>query len=421
MEFKNDLDLVGKIAAHSVMSGKYKDKDGNIKEILPVGPGNSLDFDQFREDIGAFGGGSGGTDTDEEHPSAGVDYYAGSLANGEITERTLEWSGTDDPAKDLTVTFIDDPGTKIFGQYDGITILGHIRKVALNKGVIGNTSEVDLNYDSENAKKDGYYTTTAPYPLYIKTEILPAGKTANVPINGIGEGLADSNEKVPELNLTFNSDKTMTINHVMGYSNDGDSSGASGFNYYFVIDKIATFSTQAAVAQLPPSVNLFDGSATDAQTAGIDQFYENVMDGLEITFGPYAENLRCLNSLIGGDYYDVRIEASVVSKVRIPKEYLFINNQFNFKNQITNIPTKVSVYKKQYNSWVGAGPRTTGPSSFYFYGLTNYIFNIKNNGLLSIDSKVNITALLESGVVADKTAGYIQLTLPIQKITTYKD
>ena len=32
MEFKNDLGLVGKIAAHSVMSGKYKDKDGNPRK-----------------------------------------------------------------------------------------------------------------------------------------------------------------------------------------------------------------------------------------------------------------------------------------------------------------------------------------------------------------------------------------------------
>lgn len=420
MEFKNDLGLVGKIAAHSVMSGKYKDKDGNIKEILPVGPGNSLDFDQFREDIGAFGGGAGGTDTDEEHPGAGVDYYAGSLANGEITERTLEWSGTDNPTKDLTVTFIDDPGTKIFGQYDGITVLGHIRKVALNKGVIGNTSEVDLNYDSENAKKDGYYTTTAPYPLYIKTESLPAGQTANVPINGIGEGLANSNEKVPELNLTFNSDKTMTINHVMGYSNDGDSSGASGFNYYFVIDKIATFSTQAAVAQLPPSVNLFSGSANgDIQLTGPTKYHENDMDGLEITLSDYL-------TLPGQSSPRSALSEFGLNKtIRIPKEHLINNSSFkvdydyvplmdpsNGESYPGETKQSISLKSKQGDYWLGEND-----------GYTHYIYQSQTDILIkdnNIDVEINRFIGGWSGI-PKRLISKGEYVATVLKVTTYKD
>lgn len=335
---ENALTKVARIAAGSAMGAILKDKDGNDKIVKPDGDANYLDL----RDI-VIGGSSGGGDNPEnpDNPSAGADYYAGSLADGEITERNLEWSGTDDPTKDLTVSFIDDPGTKIFGQYDGITILGHIQKTALDKGVVGETSEVDLNYDSENTKKDGYYTTTAPYPLYIKTESLPAGKTANVPINGIGEGLANSNEKVPELNLTFNSDKTMTINHVMGYSNDGDSAGATGFNYYFVIDKIATFSTQKAVAQLPPSINLFQGSVrtnTEASInlSGAGDYYENVTDGIIVKVKDYiySNDERSLRVSLA----DLGLSSSII----IPKEKLIVDDKIPiFDNIDTSKEVKI--------------------------------------------------------------------------------
>ena len=414
---ENALTKVARIAAGSAMGAILKDKDGNDKIVKPDGDANYLDL----RDIVAGGSGTGGGDNPEnpDNPSAGADYYAGSLADGEITERNLEWSGTDDPTKDLTVTLNDDPGTKIFGQYDGITILGHIQKIALDKGVVGDTSEVDLNYDSKNTKKDGYYTTTAPYPIYIKTESLPAGQTANVPINGVGEGLDNSNEKSPELNLTFNSDKTLTINHVMGYSNDGDSAGATGFNYYFVVDKLATFSTQPAVAQLPPSVNLFSGLASgDVVTVGPSSFYENVMDGLEVTFDDYAT--------ISSNKKVAISSLKIDKKFKIPKEKLIIGNTINFPMNFldyadsSNMGQVISAItgKPLYNKITVL--ETDNGSSYYndphtYYAIDAGIFNVTVS-----EGKINVMCTKSLGQPSSTWLKYTA-KLNVNKVTTYKD
>ena len=106
----NKLTEVAGLVAQAVMGAKVKDKDGNAKTVKPTGDDNLLDL----TDIVASGSGTGGGDNpNPDNPSAGADYYAGSLADGEITERNLEWSGTDDPTKDLTVTFKDDPGSSL--------------------------------------------------------------------------------------------------------------------------------------------------------------------------------------------------------------------------------------------------------------------------------------------------------------------
>lgn len=373
MEFKNDLGLVGKIAAHSVMSGKYKDKDGNIKEILPVGPGNSLDFDQFREDIGAFGGGSGGTDIDKEHPSAGANYYAGSLADGEITERNLEWSGTDDPTKDLTVTFKDDPGSNPFGQYSGLTILGHIQKTVMTSGTKGAVSNLELNYDPSNVAKDGYFTTTSPYPIYISQSDIASGQELDVPINGIGEGLEGDNTKPAMIHLKYNSDKTMTISHEEGYVNDGNSAGATGVKYSFVVEVISTFSTQRAVAQLPPSVVLFSGNANGMITlSGTDNYYSNTMNGLEITMNTETTGGNVKYTAIG-----------LPSVFKVPKEELVIGNKFY-------IPTTgmMEVADKLYDPTLMSQHYTpiaevVGSHHYqrYFRGIKNGYFEIGTNSI----------------------------------------
>lgn len=283
---ENALTKVARIAAGSAMGAILKDKDGNDKIVKPDGDANYLDL----RDIVAGGSGTGGGDNPEnpDNPSAGADYYAGSLADGEITERNLEWSGTDDPTKDLTVTFKDDPGSNPFGQYSGLTILGHIQKTVMTSGTKGAVSNLELNYDLNNVAKNGYFTTTSPYPIYISQSDIASGQELDIPINGIGEGLEGDNTKSAMIHLKYNSDKAMTISHEEGYVNDGNSAGATGVNYEFIVEVIATFSTQPAVAQLPSSINLFKGEAFgDIALSGVDGFFENCMDGIEITMDPY--------------------------------------------------------------------------------------------------------------------------------------
>lgn len=320
---ENAITKVARIASHAAQGLVYKDSAGKEQTILPTGDKNMIDISGLSISNGS-GGDTGGGDN-PDHPSAGVDYYAGSLTDGEITERYLLYqrdkSVTEDPTKSKTVTLLRDVGTKFNMAGDGATFLIHIQKTAMTKGAKGAVTDIELNYDHNNIAKGGYFTTTSPYPIYIKASDLATKKTLAIPINGIGESLSGKNVKAPQLNVTFNGNGTMTFESVTGYDNDGDSSGATGANYDVVVDTIATFSTQTAVAQLPSSINLFTGSATgNVVLSGISKFYENSMDGLEITLDDYIYDDRV--------YLRYSISDLGIKKTfRIPKEQLIVGNK----------------------------------------------------------------------------------------------
>lgn len=421
MEFKNDLGLVGKIAAHSVMSGKYKDKDGNIKEILPVGPGNSLDFDQFREDIGAFGGGSGGTDIDKEHPSAGANYYAGSLADGEITERYLLYQRDESVAEQTgsqTVTLLRDVGTKFNMAGDGATFLIHLQKTAMTKGAKGAVTDIELNYDPKNVAKNGYFTTTSPYPVYTKSADLATKKTLAIPINGIGENLSGKNVKAPQLNILFNGDGTMTFESVTGYDNDGDSTGVTGANYEVVVDAIATFSVQAAVAQLPASVELFNGSAAgDIALSGISKFFESGMDGIEITFDDYGYILGIMpNGIFPSGLIRSKVDGLSNAKIRIPKEFLMVNYNFDFSNQLKPTSDEVIIEDRSTSSstW---GPESKPGYKYYFSSFLSTLTKIDSSSI-NINFQFYIKGSYHGNSGAKSNYAF---TVNAVKVTPYKD
>ncbi|WP_363473660.1 hypothetical protein [Companilactobacillus musae] len=416
MEFKKDLDLVGKIAAHSVMSGKYKDKDGNIKEILPVGPGNSLDFDQFREDIGAFGGGSGGS-TDPNHPTAGADYYAGSLADGEITERYLLYQRDESVAEQTgsqTVTLLRDVGTKFNMDGDGATFLIHLQKTAMTKGAKGDVTDIELNYDPTNVAKDGYFTTTSPYPIYIKASDLATKKTLAIPINGIGESLSGKNVKAPQLNVTFNGNGTMTFESVTGYDNDGYSTGATGANYEVIVDVIATFSVQSAVAQIPASVNLFSGSAThEIALAGSSDFLENLMDGIEIHLGPY--------------FIGTWTNASGIQTVKVSRSTFDIPSQIKIDKSLFIIGYKLKINRKPFTGQAdyistnqGTYESNVSDCGGYFVTIGKNSIDLETDLYVGYDGNGNkiYAGSLANGINIPDSS---KMSLPCTQINTYKD
>ncbi|GAQ01460.1 hypothetical protein NBRC111452_1268 [Companilactobacillus farciminis] len=414
---ENDLTKVARIAAGAAQGATYKDAKGDIKIIKPTGDANYMDLTQFMAVTNGTDDGDGGNPV---NPSSGIDYYPGSLADGEISQRKLEWSGTDDPTKSNKITFADDPGTKLFGQFDGITILGHIQKTVMSKGVLGAVSNVPINYDPKNAVKAGYYTTTAPYPLYIKTASLPVGQKTDIQITGVGEKLSGKNVKSPILSLTFNVDKTLTIDHTAGYDNDGDSSGATGANYQFVVDVIATFSKQAAMSQLPPSVNLFSGSASgNIVTVGPSEYYENVMDGLEVTFDDYAT----IDSV-----HSVAISNLNIDKTfRISKEQLIMNNVIDipmnfldYADSSKSSPVVSAVTGEQLGRANQITIREVGSSGYYtdpheYYAIGTGVFKVTvSNG------KINVTCTKPIGQRSSIWLTYTA-TLKVTKVTTYKD
>lgn len=399
----NKLTEVAGLVAHAVMGATIKDKDGNDKIIKPDGNANYLDL----RDIVAGSSGTGGGDNSEnpDNPSAGADYYAGSLADGEITERNLEWSGTDDPTKDLTVTFKDDPGSNPFGQYSGLTILGHIQKTVMTSGTKGAVSNLELNYDPSNATKDGYFTTTSPYPIYISQSDIASGQELDVPINGIGEGLEGDNTKPAMIHLKYNSDKTMTISHEEGYVNDGSSAGATGANYSFVVEIVATFSTQKAVAQFPESIKLFSGSTrTDKANIltldGASDYYENVSDGLLINLKKYAY------TLYDNQEHGYRIsndDIGILANYVIPKEKLIVGNKISFQSHNTITDNK-SVPTERYSSatWESASAATLHVPS------QAYVLIEKNKITVQFVFQINFRS------------NYFNAFLDIQSITPYR-
>ena len=366
----NKLTEVAGLVAHAVMGATIKDKDGNDKIVKPDGDANYLDL----RDIVAGSSGTGGGDNPEnpDNPSAGADYYAGSLADGEITERYLLYQRDESVAEQTesqTVTLLRDVGTRFNMAGDGATFLIHLQKTVMTKGAKGAVTDIELNYDPNNVAKDGYFTTTSPYPVYIKSADLATKKTLSIPINGIGESLSGKNVKAPQLNVTFNGNGTMTFESVTGYDNDGNSAGATGANYEVVVDVIATFSTQKAVAQFPESIKLFSGSTrTDKSNIltldGASDYYENVSDGLLINLKKYAY------TLYDNQEHGYRIsndDIGILANYVIPKEKLIVGNKIPFQSHNTITDNK-SVPVERYSSgtWKSDGTATLHvPSQAY--------------------------------------------------------
>ncbi|WDT66113.1 hypothetical protein NV391_02590 [Companilactobacillus crustorum] len=418
----NKLTEVAGLVAQAVMGAKVKDKDGNAKTVKPTGDDNLLDL----TDIVAGGstGGNTGGGTDPNHPTAGADYYAGSLADGEITERYLLYQRDESVAETTaskTVTLLRDVGSKFNMVGDGATFLVHLQRTAMAKGAKGAVTDIELNYDSNNAAKNGYFTTTSPYPIYIKSADLATKKTLAIPINGIGESLSGKNVKAPQLNVTFNDNGTMTFESVTGYDNDGNSAGATGANYEVIVDVIATFSTQPAVAQLPPSVNLFSGSASgDITLTGPSNYFENVMDGIEITFEQYAIVDRAITDAFdapGNHNFKYRFDVSKlgIGTIRLAKEDLIIGNKINFLSQLKFLSTVsgFEYYDNGDDRWKSYDPQQT----IKFDSFDNTIMTIKQNGVINLGLNI-ILSEDDSGVVGTAKTPF---KLNVSKVTTYKD
>ncbi|WP_125589792.1 hypothetical protein [Companilactobacillus jidongensis] len=397
---ENWLTKVARIAIRAAQGLTWTDKNNEVQVAKPEGKSNLINIQKIVDGIGNGGGDTGGGDN-PDHPSAGADYYAGSLADGEITERELLWQGKSDPTKTTNVTLLKDVGAKFNSGGDGAFILVHLLKTVMTAGVKGATSEVKLNYDVNNVAKDGYFTTTSCYPIYIHASDLATHQELVVPLNGIGENLSGVNVKAPELHIKYNDDKTIDITSVTGYDNDGAESGATGANYDVVSDLITTFSTQNAIAQLPSSINFFTGlSNDDIPLSGVSEYYENSMDGLEVFFDDYmyqlGDNNRALRT-----YFDV------VPSFRIPKEQLVIGNTINVPfNQWKTGSTVEWWDKENSGGWTDRG------HSYPQKGKKNGQFYVK-----IMDKSINVYC---SRFTIDTLGNLFEYIAKVDKVTPYK-
>lgn len=361
---ENDLTKVARIAACAAQGVITKDANGNQKIIKPTGNANYLDLTDI-----SFGGNTGGGNSDSTSggtnpTAAGANYYAGSLANGEITKRYFEWGGTDDPTKSNTITFKDPQGSKFNENYDGIQLLGHIQKTVITQGVAGTVTDLPLHYDTNNAAKTGHYTTSASYPVYINNSSFSVGSNTSVPIIGIGENLGGKNIKAPSISLTLNSDMTLTLTHEKGYNNDG-ANFATGVEYQFIVDTIATYSVQKTVSQLPIGTTLFSGLiGGPAKLADVDIYFDNIGDKLKITIDNYLYS----NEVTGSTYGLPASSLNCPTEFTVLRKDLIIGNKIPIPIQFSTNSDSLSFSTKQDDDWrvtgqtVGAQKISLSPS-----------------------------------------------------------
>lgn len=325
MDFKNHLGLVAYIAAHAGLSLKYKDLEGNVKEILPTGLGNSFDLEEFRKNVFP--------NDQDTHPSDGDNVYPGSLENGEITGRYILNNVETDPTKVTNLVFQKDVGTNLNMVGDGLEFQGYILKTPIVKGVKGKPVKIPINYDPKNVFKDGCYTSTSPYPINVRSSSFKVDIPVEISLNGIGENISGKNTKAPSVKLTLRSDKSIDVESIDGYENDGASDGNTGNVYQIIVDLVCTYSTQEAVSQLPSNINLFTGSSNgNIALSGASDFFENVNKGVEITLDPYAAGNNPTSKMALSDI-------GMPTTIRISKERLVNGYKLNLSD-IYNLNSK---------------------------------------------------------------------------------
>jgi len=402
---KNAVTQIAEAIGSAVYGFKTIDKDGNVTSILP-------DADSLVTLPGEWNNNSGGS-TDPDHPAAGVDIYPGSLAKGEITERYCLWQGESKPTEVTNVSFSQDVGSKMDKVGEGLTYLFHIQRTAINKGLKGDVTNIEFNYDPNNSAKDGYFTTTSPVPAYIKAANLKVDEEQVITFNGIGENLTTiKNHQSPGIGFTFKSDKTMDIRPIQGFDNDGAADGITGYTYDVIVEVIANYSTQSAVQQLPDTINLFTGSASgDVVLSGSSNFFENIMDGIEITFDPYF--------LYPGTREPDHDRGPVSStgfplSIKVPKERLINGSRLKI--------FEVSNFKTGY---VYVGRLSSGNSYIFWTGIKNNMLTIKNSAV-NIDTSILAGHYDRAGIPSGTSTIYPKPTewapfVRIKKITPYKN
>ncbi|APX72726.1 hypothetical protein M5C72_06355 [Companilactobacillus allii] len=409
MEFKNDLELVGHVAAHSVLSGTYKDSDGNVKVLLPTGSGSSLDLEQFRKDTNPTAA--------DTNPPVGADIYPGSLEKGEVGGRYLLSNTKTDPTKVTNITFLKDVGNKLNMVGDGLQFRVLLQKTVITKGVKGAVSTVELNYDPKNIAKNSCFTTKSPIPITIKASSFKVDVPVTIKLDGVGENLGLSNNLSPSITFTFKANKSMDIKSNQGYSNDGVSSGITGVTYDIICEMVNTYSAQEAVSQLPVGMSLMSGDVSgDVPLKFVNDDYSNI-SGLQITFNPKIMMTEGTGTSakywIGRAYLKFSEMGFTFPKVlNVERDDLLLNRQIEISYNDLTDATKVHTYQVNSdnveNVKTGDISPSEGPTSVTYSSNPNLLIE---SGLLNIDFKVIVTSSITS-------AKYIY-TLSIIDVSTY--
>lgn len=366
---ENWLTKVARIAIHAAQGLTWTDKNNEVQVIKPEGKSNFLNIQKIVDGIGSGGGDTGGGDNPNTN---GVNYIPASLEDGTLTGRKVEWTGTTSSTDVTTAKFSDDLGTLLNLAGDGLQFKVYMTKTLVTRGVVGDSSNISIAYDEDNEAINGKYVTTQYLPVSINKKNLIDGNEIKVIFDGIGEGDISAVEThSPELHFKYNpGQNSIDISQVSGYAFDNLSDTKTGQTYDIGVSMINTFYVQKPVAQYPSTVQLFSGLAAGyISLSGIDSYYSNVLNGIEITIDNQMQSSS--SSSLFADYSSFKLSQTI----RIPKKELIIGNKVNFDVTGDAVVAKddASNLADSTTAKIRIGSRN---DSFYLHGLKNSFIEI---------------------------------------------
>lgn len=356
-----------------------------------------------------FGSSSSNNGGDPDHPTAGADYYPGSVYDGTVSGRTLLYSGVTSTTDKTNIVFPESIGTGLRLLGDGIQLRIIMYKTLITRGVKGSTSIIPIVYDIKNQKVAGKFVTTSPVPISNKKEDLITESELINPLNGVGEGDNSTEIKAPELHVQYDS-KTNSINiwNVQGYALDNLSDTKTGSLYDVQVTLINDFYVQDPVAQLPANMNLFNGDTDgDVKLTGINTFFDNARTFVKVILDDYIY----LDSSDSTSIYAQRIALSTLG---IPSSYLIDKQDLISGNLVSmNLPgTKVFDTSWDHTGYpyrisIERKTKTDSTWSSTYDASTEAITVTENNSFIKIgNGTLNATLSIDFSTSANSTLKY---------------
>lgn len=241
------------------------------------------------ENSGSAGGGNTGggytPPVDPTVPDSGVNVDPGTS----LTGLKQVWSGTTKQNAEDKLTLDSSVSKNLDNVGDGLQFVFKIIKTPITNGAQGAPVDLTPIATTSTTPVSGKYVCSVPVPISIKKGSFVVGTTLTVKLDGIGEGLAGTTAVVaPELQLTLNSDGTISTKPIEGYSFDKLSAGNTGAYYDVVVTSVITYSVAAPVTPLASGTVLWSGSINGSGDISLDPKlnadYSNVGSGITLVF-----------------------------------------------------------------------------------------------------------------------------------------
>lgn len=258
-------------------------------------------------------------------PDSGVNIDPGKSLSG---VKKL-WEGTTDVSNPVDVTLADTG----IATGEGVQFQLQIIKTPVTNGQGGSTSVLPVVASTDTKPQEGKYVASVPIPISILTKDLVIGQTINVPLDGIGEGLATTKiTKSPSVSFYIKNNNAITIKNNQGYALDKSGTGNNGAFYDVQIVVINSFTRAKPVQQLPNGSILYTGKVvekTEIKLTNVADSFSNVGDGIIIEFS---------NIYYTGVTVDFELgKFNVDKKFKIPKDKLMAGTTFSIQSNLEGI------------------------------------------------------------------------------------